>query len=231
MRDILFRGKTLNTGKWVKGMLVLKDEYAPNTHAIISQKSSFAYPVYEVSIGQYIGLTDVNGTNIYEGDIVDILTENDEYGVVTYEDGGFVVKASTFVVDFMSNINGKDVEIIGNVFDNPRLVPSVVDESLLRTQMPEPQNGWFGVTSDNEWFVIIRQPNSDEYLMVYENGGYDVGTVSEVFDESEHDFNRYGECTDGNKIIRLINTISFECAKNIYEECPSDYKDVIWQRM
>ena len=118
MRDILFRGKTLNTGKWVKGMLVLKDEYAPNTHAIISQKSYFAYPVSEVSIGQYIGLTDVNGTNIYEGDIVDILTENDEYGVVTYEDGGFVVKASTFVVDFMSNINGKDVEIIGNVFDD-----------------------------------------------------------------------------------------------------------------
>lgn len=226
MRDILFRGKILNTGKWVEGMLVLKDEYVPNIHVIISQRTSFTYPVREESIGQYIGLTDVNGTNIYEGDIVDILTENDEYGVVTYEDGGFVVKASTFVVDFMSNINGKDVEIIGNVFDNPRLVPSVVDKSLLRTQMPEPQNGWFGVTSDNEWFVIIRQPNSDEYLMVYENGGYDVGTVSEVFDESEHDFNRYGECTDGNKIIRLINAISFEYAKC----CPVYHKDIIWER-
>lgn len=227
MRDILFRGKTLNTGKWVKGMLVLKDEYAPNIHAIISQTLPSIYPVYEESIGQYTGLTDVNGTNIYEGDIVDILTENDEYGVVTYEDGGFVVKASTFVVDFMSNINGKDVEIIGNVFDNPRLVPSAVDESLLRAQMPEPQNGWFGKTSDNQWFVIIRQPNSDEYLMVYENGGYDAGTVSEVFDESKHDFNRYGECTDGNKIILLINTSSFECAKYIYKA----HKDFIWQRM
>lgn len=224
-----YRGKSLN-GFWVEGMLVLKDEYAPNIHAIISQKSSFAYPVYEESIGQYTGLTDVNGTNIYEGDIVDILTENDEYGVVTYEDGGFVVKASTFVVDFMSNINGKDVEIIGNAFDNPQLVPFTVDESLLRTQMSEPQNGWFGKTSDDQWFVIIRQPNSDEYLMVYEDGGYDVGTVSEVFDESERDFNRYGECIDGNKIIRLINTISFGRAKYIYEECPSDYKDVIWQR-
>ena len=92
--------------------------------------------------------------------------------------------------------------------------------------MPEPQNGWFGVTSDNEWFVIIRQPNSDEYLMVYENGGYDVGTVSEVFDESEHDFNRYGECTDGNKIIRLINAISFEYAKC----CPVYHKDIVWER-
>lgn len=92
--------------------------------------------------------------------------------------------------------------------------------------MPEPQNGWFGKTSDGEWFVIIRQPNSDEYLMVYENGGYDAGTVSEVFDESKHDFNRYGECTDGNKIIRLINAISFEHAKYIYK----GHKNVIWQR-
>ena len=66
--------------------------------------------------------------------------------------------------------------------------------------------------------------------MVYENGRYDVGTVSEVFDESKHDFNRHGECTDGNKIIRFIDTISFECAKFIYEKYQSDYKDVIWQR-
>lgn len=224
-----YRGKTLN-GFWVEGMLVLNAEYAPNIHAImpLNQKPSFAYPVHEESIGQYTGLTDANDTDIYEGDIVDILTENEERGVITYEDGGFVVKASTFVVDFMSNINGKDVEIIGNVFDNPQLVPSTVDESLLCTQMPEPQNGWFGKTSDDQWFVIIRQPNSDEYRMVYENGGYDVGTVSEVFDESKYGFNRYGECPDGNKIIRLIKTNSFKCAKNIYEKCPSAYKDVIW---
>ena len=35
---------------------------------------------------------------------------------------GFVVKASTFVVDFMSNINGKDVEVLGNIVDNPELL-------------------------------------------------------------------------------------------------------------
>lgn len=32
-----YRGKSLN-GFWVEGMLVLKDEYAPNIHAIITQK-------------------------------------------------------------------------------------------------------------------------------------------------------------------------------------------------
>ena len=35
---------------------------------------------------------------------------------------GFVVKASAFVVDFMSNINGKDVEVLGNIVDNPELL-------------------------------------------------------------------------------------------------------------
>lgn len=59
---------------------------------------------------------------IFEGDIVDILTENEERGVITYENGGFVVKASTFVVDFMSNINGEDVEVLGNIVDNPELL-------------------------------------------------------------------------------------------------------------
>lgn len=118
-----YRGKSLN-GFWVEGMLVLNAEHAPNIHAImpLNQKPSFAYPVHEESIGQYTGLTDVNGANIYEGDIVDILTENEERGVITYEDGGFVVKASTFVVDFMSNINGEDVEVIGNIVDNPELL-------------------------------------------------------------------------------------------------------------
>lgn len=38
------------------------------------------------------------------------------------ENGGFVVKASTFVVDFMSNINGEDVEVLGNIVDNPELL-------------------------------------------------------------------------------------------------------------
>lgn len=84
--------------------------------------SCIAYPVISKTVQQFTGLLDETGKKIFEGDIVDILTENEERGVIIYENGGFVVKASTFVVDFMSNINGKDVEVLGNIVDNPELL-------------------------------------------------------------------------------------------------------------
>ena len=69
------------------------------------------------TVGQYTGLLDKNGTKIFEGDIVDILTENEELGVVVYEDGGYYVNADGFCVDFHQNINGTDLEVIGNIHD------------------------------------------------------------------------------------------------------------------
>lgn len=59
-----------------------------------------------------------NGKKIFEGDIVDILTENEEIGVVVWDDGGFIVSADGFCVDFQHNIDGKDVKVIGNIHDN-----------------------------------------------------------------------------------------------------------------
>lgn len=85
-------------------------------------KSCIAYPVISKTVQQFTGVLDETGKKIFEGDIVDILTENEERGVITYENGVFVVKASTFVVDFMSNINGEDVEVLGNIVDNPELL-------------------------------------------------------------------------------------------------------------
>ena len=79
-----------------------------------------AVEVIADTVGQYTGLTDRNGRKIFEGDIVNILTENEEFGIITYDDGGFFVDASTFSVDFMNNINGSDIEVIDNIHDNPK---------------------------------------------------------------------------------------------------------------
>ena len=67
-------------------------------------------------------MIDRNGNKIFEGDIVNILTENEEIGVIVYEDGGFIVRADKFSIDFINNINGTDVEVIGNKYDNPKLM-------------------------------------------------------------------------------------------------------------
>ena len=120
MREILFRGKRLDNGEWAHGNLVC---WKDGTASI--DDGSYDMPQWAIDIatvGQYTGLTDKNGKKIFEGDIVDILTENEEIGVVAYEDGGFLVNADGFCVDFHANINGTDLEIIGNIHDNPELL-------------------------------------------------------------------------------------------------------------
>ena len=37
-------------------------------------------------------------------------------------DGEFIVRADKFSIDFINNINGTDVEVIGNKYDNPKLM-------------------------------------------------------------------------------------------------------------
>ena len=118
MREILFRGKEIyDDGKWVIGHYAVRY----GTHYIYFPKTnpySFDYEyIIPETIGQYTGLTDRNGIKIFEGDVVDILTECEEKGIVEYEDGGFIVNADGFSVDFHTNINGSDLEIIGNIHD------------------------------------------------------------------------------------------------------------------
>lgn len=135
MGEILFRAKAINrdngyhrtkykNGDWVYGLVTrLYDERFENLPAEMTNTSGVSgIEVDYKTIGQYIGLTDKNGQKIFEGDIVDILTENEEIGVITYDEGGFVVKADGFCVDFHNNINGTDLEVIGSIHDNPELL-------------------------------------------------------------------------------------------------------------
>lgn len=142
MRDILFRGKSTETNQWCYGgfhiwkkrqICVLGDDKLKDDEiSYVITVNSFAdwnmprtmqaVEVIADTVGQYTGLTDRNGNKIFEGDIVNILTENEEIGVIVYEDGGFIVRADKFSVDFINNINGTDVEVIGNKYDNPELL-------------------------------------------------------------------------------------------------------------
>lgn len=124
MREILFRGKRVDNGEWVKGFYVC----IPDTHYIMTGKfdsltngiiNSEAYKVDPDTVGRFTGLEDKLGTKIFEGDVIDDLGV--EYIVVFDSDyAQFRGKFDGWNAE-ISHIASR-CEVIGNIHDNPELL-------------------------------------------------------------------------------------------------------------
>lgn len=114
MREILFRGKLKCNGDWSYGNLIVK----PNVISLITPDDTPLGRYGEIdpeTVGQYTGLTDRNGKKIFEGDIIktkrhENITEH------TYNDRSFSLTCELCL----------ELEVIGNIYDNPELIKVVV---------------------------------------------------------------------------------------------------------
>ena len=124
MREILFRCKRTDNGEWVQGYICRYGWIGKEKDYIIPDYASALYTaeIDPETVGQYTGLTDMNGRKIFEGDTV-WNSYDEDYGKVEWDNdmAKFIITFPTFTVDF-ANVYGEELEIVGNVYDNPELL-------------------------------------------------------------------------------------------------------------
>lgn len=141
MREIKFRGKRLDNGEWLYGSLLVsyfKDD--KKERYFITQFSgnyTFEHEVNPATVGQYTGLKDKNGRDIWEGDIF----KEDGSGIVrsvfrvpgglAFEDNpvsfGYDHRAPVYPYSSIAEMQSVSwlsqcCEVIGNIHDNPELL-------------------------------------------------------------------------------------------------------------
>lgn len=151
MREIVFRGKRKDNGKWIEGYYFKKlnphtEDGFPLYHGI-ADLPPFGAEVIPETVGQFTDLCDKNGKRIFEGDILKVKTmwhaefPENEYGFPTSP-----IKTETYWSVEYKNFSGEmgfmvygidrrwhtkltwnklynaDAEVVGNIYDNPELL-------------------------------------------------------------------------------------------------------------
>lgn len=117
MREILFRGKgnkKYNDGGWYYGVPIQCNDGDWQICTNCSKRT-----VVAKTIGQYTGLTDNNGTKIFEGDI--LKANNGHIGWVIFRNGEFLKRCGCHPNSF-NIFYGDNETVVGNIYDNPELL-------------------------------------------------------------------------------------------------------------
>lgn len=127
MREILFRGKSKKTGELVHGLIT---GHKPGESMSFISNADYPWEISVIpeTVGQWTGLNDIEGTKIFEGDILEFEYERKRYrrAVGWFGDSGYPAFDFDGANDF-SEYNGLvwltregDVNctVVGNIYDN-----------------------------------------------------------------------------------------------------------------
>lgn len=138
-REIKFRGQKTQTKEWVLGSLVSTKEHG---YAIIQQRENpihdgvvqgWCFGVIPETVGQFTGLHDKNGKEIYDGDIIsDEFLDTYEGLQISRETVFFDVKLGTWMLDqsysqdesyasaLATNLMEYEYTVVGNIYETPQ---------------------------------------------------------------------------------------------------------------
>lgn len=127
MREILFRGKDIDSGLWCYGDLTHDREGNPYIR-FWAHNGYLVRAVEPETVGQFTGFTDKNNKRIFEGDILgsryeEVDPDTVSREVVLWDGNGWHIQWRNATPDriWQDDMDAYS-EVIGNIFDNPELL-------------------------------------------------------------------------------------------------------------
>lgn len=126
LREIKFRGISTDEKVWIYGNLLISQNPRHNFETLIipQEKCNSYMAIIPSTVGQYTGLKDRQGVEIYEGDVLDYDNGIGIKGIVKWYKDGFAIRILGAGDASNKSLyqSTEDIEVIGNIHENPELL-------------------------------------------------------------------------------------------------------------